>query len=133
MITYLPTIFVGIVVTAGLVARFSKSERLPKRAEAAALGGYATGLLVAWLIASLLRGIIAISLADSSHWYHVITNLVPLFCVESVIIAIALGNQFRYLDGEYEPESEWKASLNDGFRFALRFVFIASIVWPYKR
>lgn len=129
MITYLPTIFVVLVALAGFVARYSKWDRFPKRAETAALGGYATGLLAAWLVASFLRGIIAISLGASAHWYHPITELIPFFFVESMVIAIALGNQFRFLDGEYEADSEWKASLNDGVRFAVRFVIVASLVF----
>ena len=128
MVIYIPTLLIFLASIAGLIARYSRWERLPKRAEAAAVGGYALGLLVIWLVACLLRGIFALSMADSAYWYSPITLLVPLFFTESVVIAIYLAWQFRQLGGIYEADIEWKRSRNDGMRLAIRYVLLTSLI-----
>ena len=129
---FLPTIVLLLFVVVGYVATFRElGKRLPNdmRSRASVLGGYATGLLGLWGLASFVRFLFLLPRVQTFSFPGILLAPLSVFYVESFFLLAFLGYEFWFLRGSYSGATEWKNSCKDGINVSLKLVVMTSCLF----
>ena len=93
------------------------------------LGGFATGALQVWLLASFIRFACLLPWANNASIGGFLLGPLSLFWVEPVVLLVFLFLEMQTLGGSYSGAQEWKHSVNDGRAQAASLVAVSTIVF----
>ena len=118
-----------VVAIVGALLKYHVRASFPLHREVAVLGAYSLGLLVVWFPATLFRGLLIGIYAENVTLLEGMMWCVPFFFAELLILLGLLVRQCLFLKGDYDADSEWKPSADEGGHSIARILIISCILF----